>query len=287
MPSIIIPAHNEESVIGRLLAGITADSDRPRDGDREDLEIWVVCNGCTDATAQRARSFGEGVRVIETEVASKSEALRLGDRAAQRFPRFYVDADVLISRKTIDRVSEVLAEGRCLAAAPRLRVDLTGAPWTVRAYYKIWLSLPYHLDGMIGSGVYAMSREGRARFDEFPDIISDDGFARLQFAPDERRTVEDVDFTIMPPTSLKGVVNVKRRSQKGLLQLHRRFPELLKNDPRGYSSPLAQILRDPRNWPASLVYLYVILRTKLAAAWLNYRGDLGTWERDDTSRAMK
>jgi hypothetical protein len=157
----------------------------------------------------------------------------------------------------------------------------------VRAYYQIWLSLPYHLDGMIGSGVYAMSREGRARFDEFPDIISDDGFARLQFAPTERITVREVEFTIIPPTSLGGVVNVKKRSQKGLLQLHRRFPELRVNDPRGYSAPLAGILRNPRNWAASLVYLYVILRTKLAAAWLNYRGDLGTWERDDTSRTIE
>jgi glycosyltransferase involved in cell wall biosynthesis len=281
MPSVIIPAHNEEVVIGRLLESLTAP------GRSGDLEIWVACNGCTDDTAKLARRFGGNVNVIETAVASKSEALRLGDRAADSFPRFYIDADVLICREAVDRVSEELESGRCLAAAPRMRVDLSRVPWAVRAYYDIWLRLPYHLDGMIGSGVYAMSREGRARFDEFPDIISDDGFARLQFDPSERATVEDVEFTITPPASLAGVVHVKTRSQKGLLQLHRRYPELLRNDPRGYSNPLADILRSPRRWPASLVYLYVILKTKLAAAWMNYRGDLGTWERDDTSRGVR
>ena len=68
------------------------------------------------------------------------------------------------------------------------------------------------------------------------------------------------------------------------MQLHRRYPELLLNDPRAYSIPLAEILGDPCNWPASLVYLYVILRTKLSAVLLNRRGDLDTWERDDSSR---
>jgi glycosyltransferase involved in cell wall biosynthesis len=279
MPSVIIPAYNEEAVIGRLLESLAMPG-RPGD-----LEIWVACNGCTDETARQARRFG--VNVIETEVASKSEALRLGDRAAETFPRFYIDADVQISREAIGRVSEELESGRCLAAAPRMRVDLSRVPWTVRAYYDIWLRLPYHLEGMIGSGVYAMSREGRARFDEFPDIISDDGFARLQFAPGERMTVEDAEFTIMPPTSLAGVVHVKTRSQKGLLQLHRRYPELMRNDPRSYSNPLVDVLRDPIRWPASLVYLYVILKTKFVAAWMNYRGDLKTWERDDTSRELK
>ncbi len=278
MPSVVIPAHNEEAVIGRLLESLTAR------GRSDDLEIWVVCNGCTDDTAELARSCAGSINVIETEIASKSEALRLGDRAAESFPRLYIDADVMISREAVDRVVCELESGRCLAAAPRMRVDVSRVPWAVRAYYQIWLRLPYHLEGMIGSGVYAMSREGRARFDEFPDIISDDGFARLQFAPGERLTVEDVEFTITPPMSLTGVVHVKTRSQKGLLQLHRRYPELQRNDPRGYSNPLADILGDPRRWPASAVYLYVILRTKLAAIWMNYRGDLATWERDETSR---
>ena len=296
MTSIVIPAHNEEALIGRLLRSLTAsavedegsgDSKGEAEADGpNDLDIIVVCNGCSDRTAELAREFGEAVRVVETEVASKFHALRLGDEAARSFPRFYVDADVRLSLESVRQVEQALEAGPCLAAAPRMRVDLSRSPWLVRAYYQIWLRLPYHREGMIGSGVYAMTREGRERFDVFPDIISDDGFARLHFAPAERVTVESAEFTITPPGSLAGVVNVKTRSQKGLVQLHRRFPELLGNDPRSYPLPLAEILRNPLRWPASLVYLYVILRTKLAAFWMNYRGDLATWERDDTSRSI-
>jgi glycosyltransferase involved in cell wall biosynthesis len=278
MTSVIIPAHDEEAVIGRLLRDLVSA------GDADELEILVVCNGCSDGTAEVARGFGEPVRVIETDVASKAHALRLGDRAARSFPRFYVDADVRLSFESVKRVAAVLDAGTCLAAAPRMRVDLSRAPWGVRAYYEIWLRLPYHQTGMIGSGVYALSREGRERFGEFPDIISDDGFARLHFSPSERVTVASAHFTITPPASLAGVVHVKTRSQKGLRQLHRRYPELLGNDPRSYSLPLAEILRNPRRWAASLVYVYVIARTKLAAAWMNYRDDLGEWERDESSR---
>lgn len=46
--SVIVPAHNEEQVIGRLLEQLLDDPDGG-------LEIWVVCNGCTDRTADVAR----------------------------------------------------------------------------------------------------------------------------------------------------------------------------------------------------------------------------------------
>ena len=49
--SIVIPAHNEEAVIGRLLRSL---SDR-----KENDEIIVVCDGCSDRTAEiAARSPG-------------------------------------------------------------------------------------------------------------------------------------------------------------------------------------------------------------------------------------
>jgi hypothetical protein len=138
---------------------------------------------------------------------------------------------------------------------------------------------------MIGSGVYAVSEAGRLRFDTFPDLISDDGFVRLQFSPEERTSVADASFTIRPPETLAAVVQVKTRSQKGAVQLKRAFPELVRNDVRDYSGALAGILREPRQWANCCVYLYVILVTKLRAHWLNYAGDLGEWERDETSRS--
>ncbi len=278
MISVIVPAHDESSVIAHTLRSLTEGC---ADGE---LQIVVVCNGCSDDTAEIARGFGSPVEIVETPLASKAAALRLGDEAAIGFPRFYVDADVELPLDSLRRVADVLRRGPWLAAAPEMRVDLSGCSRPVRAYYAIWTRLPYHADGMIGSGVYAMSEAGRSRFDTFPDIISDDGFARLQFGPDERTSVEGAAFTIRAPKTLASVVRIKTRSQKGAVQLLRAYPELARNDVRNYQSSLAGILRDPRQWMNCCVYLYVISVTKLRAYWLNYARDLGEWERDDTSR---
>ena len=42
--SVVIPAHNEETVIGRCLAALFAGA-----GEGE-LDVVVVCNGCRDGT---------------------------------------------------------------------------------------------------------------------------------------------------------------------------------------------------------------------------------------------
>ncbi len=275
---MIIPAHNEEALIGKCLQAMTGGA---REGE---LEIVVVANGCRDRTAEVARSHRPSVRVIETEVASKITALRLGDEATAEFPRFYVDADVILPIESIRRVGAVLQRGPYLAAAPKMRVFLDASTWAVRAYYDIWLDLPYHTQGMIGSGVYAMSEEGRSRFDVFPNIISDDGFARLVVSPEERVTVEDAWFMILAPETLSGVVEIKTRSKKGALQLKLLYPEMMEKDVRDYRSIFPNIVCAPRRWPKAAVYLYVFVRTKLRAFWMNYVGDLGEWERDETSR---
>src|SRR6266699_3852507 len=88
MISVIVPAHNEHSVISRTLKTMTA---RAIPGE---LEVIVVCNGCTDDTAAVAGNFGPPVRVIETGLAGKTLALNLGDKAATFFPRIYAFVDV-------------------------------------------------------------------------------------------------------------------------------------------------------------------------------------------------
>ncbi|MEM7229802.1 MAG: glycosyltransferase, partial [Planctomycetota bacterium] len=101
--SVIIPAHNEEAVIARTLRAML-DGARPGE-----LEIIVVCNGCTDHTAAIARTFGDDVQVIETEVGNKAIALNLGDETATRFPRFFVDADIDLPVDSIRETARVLA----------------------------------------------------------------------------------------------------------------------------------------------------------------------------------
>jgi len=279
MISIVIPAHNEAGVIGRCL-GSLLDGATPGES-----EIVVVCNGCMDDTAAIARSF-QGVTVIETSVASKSHALNLGDRAVTGFPRFFLDADVVLPRRSLLEVAKALEDGTILAAAPRMEVNLAESNQFVRAFYRIWTQLPYFREGMIGSGAYAVSEAGRRRFEAFPAITADDAFVRLQFAPAERRTLHDCTFTITAPRTLRGVVKIKTRGHFGNVELRKRFPELRARNETRHAGAVARLARRPALWSSLLIYLYVRVISRILSFRRYHFGDHQHWERDDTSRRV-
>ena len=77
--SVVIPAHDEEAVIGRLLSALTG---HPRSAE---LELVVAANGCTDGTVDVARSFGASVTVVE--VASLALRRATGAALAHRHRR--------------------------------------------------------------------------------------------------------------------------------------------------------------------------------------------------------
>jgi glycosyltransferase involved in cell wall biosynthesis len=278
MASVIIPAHNEAAVIQRCLGSLLADA-QPNE-----VSVWVVANACSDKTSELARSFGRGVHVIESPVASKSDALNRGDAAATGFPRFYLDADVVFETPAIRKICEVLKRPGILAAAPMTRVNCTGRSWAVRAYYEVWLRLPYCRSGMIGSGVYALSGEGRRRFAQFPNITADDAFVRLHFRPEERVTVSDCTFTITPPKTLSGIIDIKTRSHFGNEELKRLYPHLWENEEVRHKGALLRLALNPLRWPAIGVYLYVKVTTRWRVRQRFRRGEIYKWERDDSSR---
>lgn len=278
MISIIIPAHNEARVIGRCL-GALLDEAPPGE-----LEVIVVCNGCRDRTAEVARSFGDAVTVIETDVPSKANALNLGDRAASGFPRIYLDADIVLSLEAIRQTAAALREPGVLTAAPLMNVDVRDRPWSVRAFYQVWLSLPYCREGMVGSGVYALSEEGRRRFEEFPRATADDLFVRLHFAASERRTVTSCTFTITPPRTLGGVIDIKTRAQFGNEELKRLFPHIWRNENARHGQPLLRLALRPLSWPALAVYTFVKFAVRYRAWKRLQRGEISKWERDESSR---
>jgi glycosyltransferase involved in cell wall biosynthesis len=276
--SIVIPAHNEASVIDRCLNRLV------RGGGRFPIEVIVVCNGCTDNTAAIAKRFGGSVRVIETDVSSKSHALNLGDEASRGFPRFFLDADVLLDPRAIDEVSDVLCAGRFLVAAPSVEFDLDASSWAVRAFYRIWGLMPYMRKGMVGSGLYAMSREGRSRFDRFPSITADDGFVHRCFNSDERTTVDTCSFKIKPPRDLSSLISIKTRAYFGMIELEHHFPSMKAEAEASHTSALLRLGMNPLNWPALAIYAYVRLASRARARRRWRAGDHQRWERDESSR---
>jgi glycosyltransferase involved in cell wall biosynthesis len=277
--SVVIAAHNEEDVVGRCLDALL------QPPWRADLEIVVVCNGCTDQTAEVARAR-KGVRVVETPKPSKTTALNIGDGAVTGFPRFYVDADIALPFESVRRIASRLAKGDALAAAPTMEVDLRGANIAVRAYYRVWMRLPYVREGMIGVGVYALSEEGRRRFTTFPDVIADDGYVRMLFSSSERARIDDAPVRVYAPARLSDLIRITTRSRLGRYELQRRFPELVARErtTKSYGNALGTIVVRPWLWPAALSYAIVVLQSHRRARAQTASIDNYVWERDLSSR---
>ncbi|MEV5972685.1 glycosyltransferase [Streptomyces sp. NPDC051921] len=295
MPSIVIPAHNEERTLGRLLDGLLDGSSEP------EFDILVVCNGCTDATADVAAARGPRVRVVETPVPSKHEALRLGDEHAHGFPRIYVDADVEIGASGVRALTDALAgPGGVLAAAPERELPMTGCSWRVRAYYRVWQRLPAVRDGLFGRGVIAMSGEGHARIAALPPLMADDLAASLAFGPAERAVVPAARVVVRPPRTWADLVRRRIRAATSTAQLEdhqRQSPPDGAPDPAGAASPAAPpsartglgdlraILRaEPALLPAMFVFLAAALAARRGARRAIRKRDFDTWLRDESSR---
>jgi glycosyltransferase involved in cell wall biosynthesis len=271
--SVVIPAHDEAAVIQRCLDTLLADA-RPGE-----VDVVVVCNGCTDDTAERARAACPDATVIELPIASKAAALNAGDRGTDLFPRIYLDADVELSTDALRATARALTEPGTLCAAPVPQFELRGRPGVVRRYYEVWEQLPYVTDDMVGTGVYGLSAAGRARFGEFPAITADDQFVLQQFERGERRAIADARFTVHTPSTIRGLLAIRRRAYRGVAELDR--AGLVRQPAAGGARRrLTTLARDPRN--AASVACYVLVSVYAKAAARLARGT--EWERDSSSR---
>ncbi|MDF0583222.1 glycosyltransferase [Bradyrhizobium yuanmingense] len=279
MISIVVPAHNESSVIARTLRQWVGNPAS------DQIRVVVVCNGCSDDTANVARRFGPAVNVVESNIARKTHALNLGDQIADAFPRIYVDADILITVDAILALARRLDQGDVLAVAPTADINLAGCSWLVRKYFGIRSRLPSSREGIGGSGVYALSEAGRRRFGQFPDITADDTFVRLQFRPGERETLPRVRSTVFAPRTLLQLIAVRTRAYRGTFEVARRFPELRVNKGPANGRALIALFKEPRLWAGLLIYCGVNIAARCKATLGSRRG-AHPWQRDETSRAM-
>jgi glycosyltransferase involved in cell wall biosynthesis len=276
--AVIVPAHNEASIIDECLSTMLEGALHG------EFDVIVATNGCTDDTAVVARRFS-GVRIVDTPIASKTAALNLADRATDVWPRIYVDADVRVDVHALRETAHAITNEDALAAAPRFEVDTRGRPWTVRAYYDIYQRIPWTQEGMIGSGLYALSREGHDRLGEFPDVIYEDLVVSRLFRPGERVTVTNASFTISAPRDLRTLIAVKTRVATGNLAYRRNPPvELEQHVPARAKRTYLDIVAQPRNWLALAVYATVYVLTRIGARRRYRKGNLRTWTRDNTIR---
>lgn len=227
MLSVIIPASNEADRIGACLRALFAS--KPVTGGAEAV---VVANGCRDDTADQARALrpeaeaaGWTLVVVELLQGSKPLALNAGDRASQGDLRAYLDADVLVSSLLMPQIALALADPQPAYATGR-PVVTRAQSWITRAYARFWSRLPFAEGAAPGFGLYAVNSSGRARWGDFPALISDDTFVRLQFMPGERVECPAIYYWPMVE-GWRALVRVRRRQDAGVAELARLHPALM------------------------------------------------------------
>lgn len=124
--SIVIPARDEEKLIGRCFDAIGRAAEPYRGG----TEIIVVANRCTDRTEEIAR--GRGAKVVRDDSRCLAKIRNAGARLASGDILVTVDADSVMAPRTLAEIDRALASGRFIGG---------GVPvWPERLSVGIFLS---------------------------------------------------------------------------------------------------------------------------------------------------
>jgi glycosyltransferase involved in cell wall biosynthesis len=274
--TILIPAHNEASVIGRTLLHLS------RGMCLADFHIVVIANACSDATASKARSIMPGATVIETATPGKANALNLGYAMADKNkPVICLDADLDITSESLEALIAPLCSGEAKAACGHMDVNASDAAALVRAYYKGWRTNPYFDRGKFG-GVFALTPDAAAEIFPLPEIIADDEFVRRRFNACETAVVETCRFVVRAPRTVQSLVRVRRRALRGARAVT--AMGLASPERRSITVLFARLLRQPRNLFPVMAYAGVNILARLQLSVEKSSAE-GRWERDLSTRA--
>jgi glycosyltransferase involved in cell wall biosynthesis len=160
MISFIIPAYNEERLLGRTLSALHAAVRSLA----QPYEVIVVDDGSTDRTAAIART--SGAKVVSVHYRHIARTRNAGARAASGDTLIFVDADTLIDQATVTASLEALRRG-AVGGGATLRLD-GHLPW--HGWLALWLVRAGMRLGRFAAGCYVFCTraafEAAGGFDE-------------------------------------------------------------------------------------------------------------------------
>ena len=147
--SVIIPAHNEEKYIKRCIDSIKR-ADREFPGR---TEIIVVCNRCTDRTAEIAAD--NGAVVIDNQDKCIALVRNAGIAAAKGKIIVTIDADNRMTKGTLSEIYKLLRTGRYIGGGAPIRFE--------RYSFPLWCNdmlcrVSFRLTGLY-SGIFWAKKE--------------------------------------------------------------------------------------------------------------------------------
>jgi glycosyltransferase involved in cell wall biosynthesis len=258
--SLIVAAHDEEEVIAAKVSDALA-----VDWPRERLEVIVCCDGCTDATAQRARDAGADV-LLELPRQGKVRAQDAGvERARGEFLAFS-DANARWEPSALRALLAPFADPRVGYVCGQVRFEdaagsnQEGVYWRYEMAIRGWESRLASVTGGNGA-IYATRRESYLRVDpimghdlSFPFNMVKRGWRAL-YAPEALAREK-------PVPSLEGEFARKRR------MMSHGWPIVLRGgllSPRGYGPLYALMVYSHRPLRYATPFLHVVALATSAA----------------------
>ena len=278
MATVIVPAHNEASVIEACLNSIINQSGVDH--------IIVPCNGCTDNTVEIVQTKFPSAVCLDIEKPSKTNALNIAEKKAQElgvsYPIFYIDADTQLSENCIPHISKAMTNSPIKLSAPTPIINTKHSSWLVKTYYKVWTRLPYIKEGVIATCSFIVSEEGRQRFDKFADVIGDDGFIRCHFKNSEISNIEGAEIYITAPKDIFSLIKIKTRARLGNMELIARKKCPIQ-EAKNYGNVMKTRLLSKEFLPTS-IYILIALVIRIRAQMQFKKLDSYQWEKDTSSR---
>lgn len=179
--SVIVPVHQAQATLDECLRAIKA-------GDAADFEceLIVVDDGSTDESAKIAAGFADTVIAIEDGPRGPAHARNQGAVKARGDLLVFVDADVVVSRTSVQQFRTVFAADSALTAAFGAYDDAPRDPALVSVYRNL-LHHYVHMNNA-GAAVTFWSGLGAVRRSEF---LAVGGFHAERFP---RPQCEDIEF---------------------------------------------------------------------------------------------
>ena len=115
--SVIVPAHNEEKYVVRCINSVKQAASRVKCG----VETIIVCNRCTDRTAELA--LANGARVVTDESRCIATVRNAGINSARGKVIVTIDCDNRMTEDTLREILGMLNSGKYIGGGAPLRFE--------------------------------------------------------------------------------------------------------------------------------------------------------------------